>query len=564
MAKVNQPTESVLIVEALGTSAISNRWRNNFLNIVMRLTVLFGVVMFAFTLPHGDFRILLLSAIFLLLLAVVAFTPVSHSIRASVFSGLIYLAGAISLLEYGISSDSPTFLLAFIAITSLLFNYRVGLVALVLSIATMIFSGGLAIGHLYNIPVITNSGSVANWLTYSLDMSVLGAIIVLAVYFLNREFNTGINQIGDIYKTLQTERTLLEERVAEGITDLDEANRKSKEQASRLRIVAEVSRTAAAIADPERLMTILANLISEQLGYYHIGIFLVDEAREYAILSASNSEGGRRMLARGHRLQVGRQGIVGYVTDSGQPRIALTVGTDIVFFDNPDLPETRSEVCLPLKVNEITIGALDIQSTITNAFTEEDTSLLTILADQVAIAIQNAKSNEETKRALQEAEIASSQLMGRAWKLYSNEHDIKGYSYRGLKAEPIDGKTTNPETPNMIQVPIRLRGQLIGSLKLARTNEASSWTDDELALTQATADRVALALESARLLEDSQRRASKERIIGEVTSKISQSINLQNILQTAVEELGRVIPGSDVVIQFQGESDNKKQEKRTL
>ncbi len=176
-------------------------------------------------------------------------------------------------------------------------------------------------------------------------------------------------------------------------------------------------------------MNVLTNLISAQLGYYHIGIFLLDQPREYAILSASNSEGGKRMLKRGHRLQVGRQGMVGYATSSGKPRIALDVGADAVFFNNPDLPETRSEMSLPLIVNEVIIGALDIQSTEAKAFTEEDYSVLSILADQVAIAIQSARSNEETKRALQEAEIASSQVTSRAWKEFSGEHDVKGYRF---------------------------------------------------------------------------------------------------------------------------------------
>jgi GAF domain-containing protein len=561
MAKDNQTTESVLITGTLNPSTISKRWRENFLNIVIRLTVLFGTVMFAFTFPHGDYRVLSIFAIILLLLLVVSFARFSFAIRAGVFSGLIYLVGTITLLEYGISADASTFLLAFITITSLLFDHRVGFGALALSIASMIFVVGLKVGGLLSLLVITNLDIVSKWVIYGLDMSVLGIVILLAVYFLKREFYTVLYHEKEKFNTLQRERIELEARVAERTADLKKANQKNEEQASRLRIVAEVSRTAAAIAEPGRLMPILANLISEQLGFYHIGIFLLDDAREYAILSASNSEGGRRMLERGHRLHVGQQGIVGYVTDSGQPRIASNVGADLVFFDNPDLPETRSEMCLPLKVNEVTIGALDIQSTIANAFTEEDSSLLTILADQVAIAIQNAKANEETKRALQEAEVASSQLTGHAWKKYSSEHEIKGYSFRGLKAEPIEGNTNSLDETDAIRVPIRLRGQVIGNLKLAHSDEASPWTDDELALTRATAERVALALESARLLEDSQRRASKERIIGEVTAKISQSINLQNILQTAVEELGRVIPGSDIVIQFQSDSDKRKQEK---
>jgi len=382
-------------------------------------------------------------------------------------------------------------------------------------------------------------------------MIVPGAVIVLAVYFLKREFNAVLRHVREIFQALQAEQARLEERVTERTAELVNANQKTAEQASRLRTVAEVSRSAATIAEPGRLMNLLTNLISQQLGFYHVGIFLLDNQREYAILNAANSGGGMRMLARSHRLQVGQQGIVGYVTSSGQPRIALNVGADAVFFNNPDLPDTRSEMCLPLKINDVIIGALDIQSTETNAFKEEDYSILSILADQVAIAIQNVKSTEETKRALQEAEHASSKLTERAWKEYSSGRDVKGYHFRGIEAEPIEMKSNDAEANGAINVPIRLRGIIIGNLKLNRADERYSWSDDELAIAQATADRVALALEGARLLEDSLKRANKERIIGEISAHINSTPGIESILRLAAQELGTAISGSEVTIQLE-------------
>ena len=332
----------------------------------------------------------------------------------------------------------------------------------------MTIIGWLVLSGSYKLLFVSGtSGLTSDWVIYSLDMTAMGGIIILAVYFLKREFNAVLRHIRETFKALQTEQARVDESTARLVKANQENAAQATMEASRLRTIAEVARTAVAVVEPDRLMNLLTNLISQQLGFYHIGIFLLDEPREYAILSAANSDGGRRMLARRHRLQVGQQGIVGYVTSSGKPRIALDVGTDAVFFNNSDLPETRSEMCLPLKVNEVVIGALDIQSTQAKAFTEEDYSILSILADQVAIAIQNAKSNEETKRALQEAEAASSQLTGRVWKEYTSEHDVKGYSFRGTKAEPIEDKTANGmEANGEIHVPIRLRGQIIGNLKL--------------------------------------------------------------------------------------------------
>src|SRR5690606_34214496 len=132
-----------------------------------------------------------------------------------------------------------------------------------------------------------------------------------------------------------------------------------------------------------------ASVISEKYGFYHVGVFLLDENRTYAILTAANSAGGQKMLARQHRLKVGEQGIVGSVTGSGEPRIALDVGADAVFFNNPDLPESHSEMALPLRSGGQVIGALDVQSTETGAFTHVDVQTLGLLAEQVSLAIEN-------------------------------------------------------------------------------------------------------------------------------------------------------------------------------
>ena len=122
--------------------------------------------------------------------------------------------------------------------------------------------------------------------------------------------------------------------------------------------------------------------MSERFGYYHTGIFLNNETGQYAILQATNSAGGKKMLDREHRLEIGENSIVGYVAQNSRPRIALDVGLDAVYFNNPDLPGTRSEMALPLVVGGQILGALDVQSTESQAFSEEDSSTLQILAEQ--------------------------------------------------------------------------------------------------------------------------------------------------------------------------------------
>jgi GAF domain-containing protein/HAMP domain-containing protein len=167
------------------------------------------------------------------------------------------------------------------------------------------------------------------------------------------------------------------------------------ERTEQMRTAAEVARDSAAVQDVDTLLKQAVNLISERFGFYHAGVFLLDKNEEYAYLRAASSEGGQRMLAREHKLAVGKVGIVGYVTGTGRPRIALDVGTDAVHFANPDLPETRSEMALPLRVGDHLLGALDVQSGQPNAFEESDVVVLQTMADQIAVAIQNANLLQE-------------------------------------------------------------------------------------------------------------------------------------------------------------------------
>ncbi len=362
----------------------------------------------------------------------------------------------------------------------------------------------------------------------------------------------------------------LELRVSERTADLEKARVQSEVRANELQAISEISKIIASEQKLETLFLLITRLVSEQFGYYHAGIFLLDETRQFAVLQAANSMGGRNMLARGHRLEVGGSGIVGYVAKTGVPRIALDVGLDAVFFNNPDLPNTRSEMALPLKVREQIVGVLDVQSEEAGAFTENDANTLGILADQIAIALENARLFAQTQQALNEAQALYQQKTQEGWLAFSREEDLIGYQQGLVGGKKLTTPVTTDEITQAmnrgsimmfnadgaahepsIVVPIKLRGQVIGAMNIKAPTRDRQWTGDEIDLVEAISDRLSLALENARLIQESQRQLIKEQTISDVTGKISTSINLQNVLQTAVEELGRAMPGSEVVIKFE-------------
>ncbi len=327
----------------------------------------------------------------------------------------------------------------------------------------------------------------------------------------------------------------------------------NQRRAAQFKAIANVASTTASLQSQEQTLIQVAKTISEQLGHYHVGIFLLDDTKKYAILKATNSEGGRRMLDRSHRLEVGERGIVGNVAARGRPRIALDTGADAVYFDNPDLPETKSEVALPLLQGREVIGVLDVQSTTGNAFSQDDIETLSILANQVGVTIQNTRLYEENITALENAEKAYRQLTGETWREVLKSQALKGYVYDGVSSQPL----TRNISGHSISIPVTVRGQNIGALKLEALETDREWTDDELAMMKAAAERAALALENARLLADSRKRAAKERVIGEISAKISAQSDVDELLRTAVLELNRNLPGTEIAIQFQSSSDDK-------
>lgn len=337
-------------------------------------------------------------------------------------------------------------------------------------------------------------------------------------------------------------KNTLESRINERTADLER-------RASQLEAISKVSRSILNIQDLERLLPAITTVVSEQFGFYHTGIFLLDERSEFAVLAAANSEGGQRMLKRGHRLHLGTGGIVGYVAAHGEARIALDVGADSAFFKNPDLPNTRSEMALPLKTGNNVIGVLDVQSTETNAFQPEDISVLTTLANQVAIAIENSRLFSQTRKALVDSQSVYDEYIKREWSHFRQRIGQIGFTFDGIRTLPAS--TNNASDPNARHISIKIRGVTVGTITIRSNDPGRVWSQDEINMAQAAAERAGLVIENIRLLEEAQRRAAKERTIGEISSRIASTVDMNDIMRIAVEELGRAMPGSEVILQLE-------------
>ena len=408
--------------------------------------------------------------------------------------------------------------------------------------------------------------------TFARDLTFILLIISTLIYFSTTNLQNAINRAKEseinFYESNEALKNLnisLEDRIAESTAELVATNRRNERRARQFEAIAQVARATAANQNLETLLPSLVELISKQFDFYHAGVFLLDDNKEFAELRAANSEGGKRMLARGHKLGIGQSGIVGYVSATGNPRISLDVEADTAFFNNPDLPNTRSEMALPLRVGDQTIGVLDVQSITANAFQEEDIEVLSTLADQVAIAIQNARSYETSQALLNEAQRASGAFLSESWRVLQTQEESVGYQISENKLKPLSkpmestqikkamaSKATVKESGEnaTLAIPIRLRDRVIGVMDI-RVPDEHDWDPDEVDVAEAVAERLSLALEASLLLKSTQRQAEIERITADISSRIGATTTFDSILRTAAEELSRALGGSEVLVQIQ-------------
>ncbi len=527
------------------------QWRSQFLSVVLRVSCALGILLIGAVIPLATSTELIgLGAVYLILLFI-TITSTRYVIKAATFMLIGYLAGLFTLTRFGPWSDAVIFFLATNIFASLLFDRHVDKWILALTITTIT---GVALLDSLGLFTFLSTGipptTLGDWATYTADYVALAIALVWAINLLKQEFGSIVEKFQSTLQLLTKDRTELEERVEERTAGL----MKKTEQ---LRAASYIAHQTAEVNDLLSLLEIVVNLITDQFGFYHTGIFLLNETGETAVLHAASSEGGKRMIEKGHSLAVGTQGIVGYAAAQKTYRIALDVGADAVFFENKDLPSTHSEIALPLIIQNRVLGVLDIQSDQSQAFNPEDVDVLQTLANQVAVAIENARLLSESQTALMQLEAVTNFRTREAWaqRLQKQAHAFT-YTPLGVRADAI----IPDEESHTLNIPISLRGQKIGDLSISRKNN-EKWNKVDEELITEVAHQVGLAVDNIRLLESATQRAQQEKTVGELAVRFSQSLDIDSLLQTAARELGSVPEISEVSV-FIGQIPEQAPQKR--
>lgn len=475
--------------------------------------------------------------------------------------GLILSVIVIALQSNGLKNTAMVSLPIILVISAILLGKRSIFFTTPITILSVVF---VAYTDLYGNIKVTPAGLDD---AIIIPVLLLGAAAIINLLILRLNENIERAQASEEIQKRENEelnelRASLEERVNQRTAQLQLANQINERRARQFQAVAEVTKIISSIQTLETLLPRITQVISEQFNVYHTGIFLVDKNREYAVLRAANSTGGKKMIELGHKLLIGQTGIVGFVTATGQPRIALDVGSDATFFNNPHLPNTHSEIALPLRYANEIIGVLDVQSVEPNAFNQDDVDVLFTLADQVAVAINNAVTIEEAQSLLQEAQTAIRKSTLDAWQVMKPRSVQYGYTFVENLVKPLEAPITESHVQEVLTkgerivsdetlaIPLRLRGQVVGVINL-NTKKKFNLTEDDVDIAQAITERLSLALENATLLESTKNRADFERVTTDITSRISSSTRFETILQTAAQELSKALGGSDVLVQIE-------------
>ncbi len=383
------------------------------------------------------------------------------------------------------------------------------------------------------------------------------------------EINTQ-DEIGELGQSFNSMSYQLQNLVSSLEVQVANRTKELENRAAQLQASAEVARDATSERELQPMLDRAATLIHDRFGYYHVGIYLEDGAGEYAVLTATTDDAGLKLLETNYQCQIDTENNVGYACILGQPIIANADENTASINFHPMLAATKAQMVLPLNIGTETIGAIDMHSTNPMAFTNSEEQIFQILADQLAIAIEKANVQEEIQDTLSELEAAYGSFTKVSWERFvQSQQNISGYQYsRSKKVIPIEkppeevvkawekGEQVSQTRRNpssrketaILAIPIKVRGSVIGVLDVEF--EQSKVPADTSDLILEISDRLSLILENARLIESAQRQVQRERLTSEISNRFRQSLDMDVVLRTAVEEIGQKLGLSEVELRL--------------
>ncbi len=558
-----RPSEPQTDISAPALQEVGLKYlRERVLSTIYKVISLLGSVAYLANIPTliSNQRWIILALYTAMISGVLIFTLARRTpylIKAIYFLVILYLVGLSDLLADGLYGSGRIFFLILPIMTGLLIGLRGRIAGIAVSVATLATFAALILTGYIPAPEpnpSTSNTSLTAWVIAIASFTLLVSVTSVVMGIMIQGLDNSLKNQSRLTVELEAERTQLEQRV---LRRTEEVERRLVQ----LRTAAEISRTIGTILDIHQLLPKVCELVRQRFNLYYVGVFLIEESLpvqdklweqaatpiRYAVLAAGSGEAGRKMLAEGHRLEVGGESMIGWCTANRQPRIALDVGQEAVRFNNPFVPDTRSELALPIQAQNVVLGAMTIQSTRASAFDQDDITILQGVADSLASAIENARLFSEVQKNLEEIQQLHHHYIERSWGNLLKEKPNLEFTYEEKASQDLGDQ-------RRIQMPILLRDQSIGHIFIEADplseDDINEWKPEEIALIEAVTSQAALALENARLLDEAQKRIIQEEQLNQILSKSQRSLELDTVMKIVVQEVSKSIKSARVALRF--------------
>lgn len=507
-------------------------WQERILQTLFLVGGLFGLV-FTLLFVASSFRnhtyAIFISAIGLMILSLTFFAlrKLSYWVRSIVALAIIFVVANLVYFNSGWTGISILLLLLFSFLSTTLLYTTPSRIGLFLSLTTLLVWATLR---------FTN---IVQGVGLAFTVNSLG-IDLLIVLLTGSTINLVIASIKSRYLEINTLNRSLREEKDTLTQKMDEQTSILERRVTQLKTAAEITKSISSIVDPQLLIRQVSDAVRERFALYYVGVFLIDPMKEFAVLQYGTGEAGRKMMANRHRLAVGGYSMIGWTTHTRKARIALDIGAEAVHFDNPLLPETRSELALPIATTANIYGAMTIQSEKQGAFDENDILVLQSIADNLAIALENNSSFEKTQKTLEEIRVLNKAFVQQAWGEALAVHGDLEAEFENSQLESGAGSTRS------VQVPLYLRDEVIGQIDLEVVGDTLD--AQQMEFLESISSQTSSALENARLIDESQRTASRQQKLNELSEQFSRALTIEDILKTAVQEFGHLPSVSEATI----------------
>jgi GAF domain-containing protein len=474
-------------------------------------------------------------AIYIALILVILFRKIYYPARALVIISIAYALAISEFFDSGLPSEMRFYLIAAAGFSAATLGLWPGVISTGIGFLTLVvLNTALANGWIHGIALEAFMNDPNRTVGPFVFLLLSGSLTVVIGAILNG-IQSGLNEKELIAVDLENQKNVLEETVRLRTSDI-------QLRLNQVRTAAEISRVISRLSDPNTLFDQVVSLVQDRFSLYYVGIFTVDNRGVDAVLRAGTGEAGKMMLTQNHHLAVGGNSMIGWCITNRQPRIALDVGAEAIRFNNPYLPQTRSEIALPILGPEKAFGAITVQSTIPKAFDQNDILVLQGIADTLSVAIENDRLFNELSQNLDEVRSLNQNYLQQAWNKVLVDAGELTSTYES-------GSTSTPgPSLQVINLPVSLREHMIGQISLE--TEYGQISADDAVLIEAITTQTALALENARLVQESERRVYQEQTLNDLATQFSRAIDIESILKTAAQQLGQLPSVSEVTVEL--------------